>query len=402
MGCSPALEVPHVAIALDAPFAAAPRTRIHTGAFAVPALAALGAGAIHASAIGAHAEHRQAVVTFALVAAAQIGLGAIALVSNRRLVGIALAATNVAFFAGWIVAKQSGISFIEGLDEVEKVQWADALAATMAAVAVLGVVVAAVRKWQFPATDALTRVLALPVAAITVTGMVAAGSHQHAGAHEEAAAATHGHDDATAEVTSAVPVKPFVPGEPIDLGGVEGVTAAQQAEAELVLGNALYYLPHWADYHVAEAEGWSSIGDGVTGFEHFVNQSTFDDGKILDATAPESLVYENDRATGAKTLVAAMYMLPPGSTMADVPTTGGKLMQWHIHDNLCFTAEAKVAALRAPGGPCPAGLFVGGENPMIHVWITSHPCGPFAALEGIAGGTIAEGETRLCDHAHGA
>jgi hypothetical protein len=39
---------------------------------------------------------------------------------------------------------------------------------------------------------------------------------------------------------------------------------------------------------------------------------------------------------------------------------------------------------------------------MVHVWITPHPCGPFAALEGIAGGQISEGEERLCDHAHGA
>ena len=39
---------------------------------------------------------------------------------------------------------------------------------------------------------------------------------------------------------------------------------------------------------------------------------------------------------------------------------------------------------------------------MIHVWIEPHPCGPFAALEGVAGGTIPEGEERLCDHAHGA
>jgi hypothetical protein len=38
---------------------------------------------------------------------------------------------------------------------------------------------------------------------------------------------------------------------------------------------------------------------------------------------------------------------------------------------------------------------------MIHVWITPHPCGPFAALEGIAGGTIPEGEEVLCDEAHG-
>ena len=39
--------------------------------------------------------------------------------------------------------------------------------------------------------------------------------------------------------------------------------------------------------------------------------------------------------------------------------------------------------------------------PMIHVWITPHRCGPFAALEGVGGGQIAEGEARLCDHAHG-
>ena len=39
---------------------------------------------------------------------------------------------------------------------------------------------------------------------------------------------------------------------------------------------------------------------------------------------------------------------------------------------------------------------------MIHVWIEPNVCGPFAALEGVAGGTIASGEERLCDHVHGA
>jgi hypothetical protein len=39
---------------------------------------------------------------------------------------------------------------------------------------------------------------------------------------------------------------------------------------------------------------------------------------------------------------------------------------------------------------------------MVHVWIESHPCGPFAALEGIAGGQVPEGEEPLCDSAHGA
>ena len=38
---------------------------------------------------------------------------------------------------------------------------------------------------------------------------------------------------------------------------------------------------------------------------------------------------------------------------------------------------------------------------MIHVWITPHPCGPFAALEGVGAGAISAGEERWCDHAHG-
>lgn len=392
-----------MALALDAAFAASStRTMLRTGAFAVPALGSLGAGAVHAAAIGAHNEHRQAVITFAMVAAIQLALGAAGLVSHRKLVGVTLAVTNLAFVGGWALAKRSGIGFIDGLEEAEPLQWADGLAAGLASAAVIGVAVAAMTRWHLAAGDAVVRILALPVAALAVTGMVAAGGHAHAGALDDAAA-SHGHVGEAAadtEMASAMPAKPFIPGQPIDLGGVDGVTPEQQAEAELVLANALYYLPHWADYRVAEAEGWTSIGDGVTGHEHFVNPSTFDDGKILDATAPESLVYANEN--GTRTLVAAMFMLAPGTTMSDVPDTGGALMQWHIHDNLCFNANGKVASLRAPGGPCPEGLSVGGENPMIHVWITEHPCGPFAALEGIAGGTIAEGETRLCDHAHGA
>ena len=39
---------------------------------------------------------------------------------------------------------------------------------------------------------------------------------------------------------------------------------------------------------------------------------------------------------------------------------------------------------------------------MIHVWIEKHPCGPFAALEGLGAGQIRDGEERLCDVAHGA
>ena len=38
---------------------------------------------------------------------------------------------------------------------------------------------------------------------------------------------------------------------------------------------------------------------------------------------------------------------------------------------------------------------------MIHVWITPHPCGPFAALEGVGAGQTKDGEEKNCDHVHG-
>jgi hypothetical protein len=392
-----------MALALDAPFAASePRAAIRTGALAVPALASLGAGAIHAAAIGVHSEHDQAVLTFALVGGAQLGAGALGLTTSRRFVGAAIAAVNAVAIGGFVLAKRSGISFIDGMEAKEAVQWADGLAAGFAVAAVLGTILAVARGMRFPGGAALTRVLAVPVAILALTGMVAAGNHAHAAGDEHhGAAATDDHHaaEASTEPAAAVPARPFIPGEPIDLGGVPGVTPAQQAEAENILAATLYYLPRWADFRVAEAEGWKSIGDGVTGHEHFVNPATKGDGKILDPTAPESLVYSTEG--GKRTLVAAMFQLDSGTTMADVPDVGGALMQWHIHDNLCFTADAQVAALRAPGAPCPAGLFIGGEEPMIHVWITPHRCGPFSALDGIGAGTVAAGETKLCDHAHG-
>lgn len=60
-----------------------------------------------------------------------------------------------------------------------------------------------------------------------------------------------------------------------------------------------------------------------------------------------------------------------------------------------------MAGLTDGDGNCPAGLVKPVETPMIHVWIEAHPCGPFAALEGIGAGRIAEGDERLCDSVHG-
>lgn len=372
-------------------------------ALVVAGVASMSAGAIHGAAIGTHEEHPQAALVFTAVAAFQLGVGAFLLARRSTRAAIVVAVGNAGLFAGWLVAKTNGVSFVDGLEAAEAVQFADGLAAALAAVAVLAVaavtrrspLVAAPRPIAGGALVALLAVAAVP-------GMWQAGRH----AHDHADGATHpgahvdGHTDEHA--AAAVAPAPYDPTKPIDLGGVPGVTPAQQARAENLVAITLLRLPRWADYRVAEAAGFRSIGDGFTGDEHFLNQEFIRDDVVLDPDRPESLVYKY--VNGVRTLEAAMYMLPPGTSLDDVPDIGGKLTQWHVHDNLCFRLTPdgpKIAGLTSGDGTCSGGLVKGPEMPMIHVWITPHRCGPFAALEGVGGGQIAEGEERLCDHAHG-
>jgi len=209
----------------------------------------------------------------------------------------------------------------------------------------------------------------------------------------------HGHEAAEPAAATAA----YDPKKPIDLSGVEGVTLEQQAFAENLVAVNVVQLPQWSDPKVAEAAGFHSIGDAATGHEHYIQWDWINDDVWLDPDAPESLVFE-PQPDGTKKLVSAMYMLPDTMTLDQVPDFGGALMQWHIHDNLCFTDDPEaplVRGLREPGGPCAPPLVALAQAPMIHVWITPTPCGPFAALEGLGAGAIEPGEERWCDHAHG-
>lgn len=394
-------------------------------------LVSLGAGAIHATAAGAHSEHKAALWAFVGIALFQLAWGALALLRSGRLIALIGVAGNGAAVGGWVLAKVDGISFINGLDEKESVQLADGLAAGLAIAAVLFALVALVGMPRLAGQprSVLTGVAAVVVLGLAVPGMYKTGGHAHAGGEHEEMAGGHAHGEEAAagesqgEHASAVPPKAYDPKLPIDLSGVEGVSLEQQARAENLIAITLDRLPQFADPAVAYAAGYRSIGDAATGFEHFIKWDIINDDVALNPDFPESLVYEVDADSqtfmyptdrpppaGTRKLVSAMFMLTDQDTLETVPDVGGPLTQWHIHSDLCFNTDPRIVTpgaegprvigVTGAGEPCDRGFSLP-QAPMLHVWIESHPCGPFAALEGVGAGQIKTGEERLCDHAHG-
>jgi hypothetical protein len=200
----------------------------------------------------------------------------------------------------------------------------------------------------------------------------------------------------TAPPTTSVPTVPGV--GPIRLVSEAGVTPVELHRAETLLATTMVAIKRFQSPAQAYAAGYRTIGDAVTGDEHYVNWSYANDGHILDPKRPESIVYEV--RNGKQTAVAAMYALPLGSSFADVPDVGGALTQWHVHRNLCLTDDPQqrlVAGVIGETEACPPGTTKAGNAPMLHVWTIPNVCGPFAALEGIGAGQVPAGQTRNCD-----
>ena len=371
---------------------ATPTTPGRSVAVPVAVLASIGAGVVHAGVIGAHSDHVTLSRLFMACALFQVGWGVAALVHPARRVLWLGVLGNLAAVAAWGASRLVGISFVDGLQQREAPEFADTACAALGLLAVAATIVWLRRAGRARGMAGLVDVRAasyaipaLAVALLAVPALVKGSTH------------THSH------AAQAVAPKPYDPAQPVDLGGVSGVSAKQQARAEKLVRETLRDLPHFADTATAQAEGYRSIGDALTGFEHFLKTPLIDDKDLLDAKAPESLVY---RVTPAgKTLVSAMYILPTRYTLANAPDIGGKLTQWHIHDNLCFLPGAdgtagRVIGLTRADGTCAVGQKFS-PLPMIHVWITPNACGPFAALEGIGAGQVLPGQARQCDTAHG-
>ena len=395
-------------------------------------LLSLGAGAVHAAAAGIHAEHSQLARTFVILAALQIGAGILAIMRPGRWSTVAVVGVNLGAVVGWLTTRVTGIDWIDGLEESEGAQFADTACAALglAAIVVAG---ASVLGWRRGRTMSLA-VPALAVAALAVPAMLSSVDHVHSGEGHHAAAGGpddhhganasghHGDDETIAadddhhgdgdhhggdgdhmESTYRAWPRRWDPAEGIDVADVEGVTPEQEARATRLIEETLAELPRWADTATALADGYTSIGDAVTGTEHYIRTDLIDDD-ILDASAPESLVYLVDG--DKRTLAGAMFIASPRpSDDPSLTDFAGPLMTWHKHDNLCWDTGddgvARIVGLIDAEGNCARGVRAGDAQPMVHVWITPHDCGPFAALEGVGAGTAAVSEEERVDKCHG-
>lgn len=435
---------------------------VSVGVMQLAGLGSIGAGAIHAAAAGQHGEITSLARLFVAVAAAQLAVGLLALVRGGRVAAGLTAAVNAIAVGAWAATRLWDIGWVAGLEQREDPQFMDAACAALGAVAAAAALVALLGR-RTAVERARVGLPGVAVGAVAVVAMLVGANHSHAGGHSHAetaapadpavvaggasavaasatAADAHGHDDghghdghghdagvqpaapadaaaadavaadAVAEdaaATDAAWPRPWDPEVGIDFSGVPGVTRQQQLRAAALVNDTLRELPAFSDVSTLGALGYSSIGDSSTGFEHYINYDLIADDRELDPTAPESLVFRVDG--DARTLVSAMFII--ADTPVDHPRLvdyGGPLMEWHTHENLCWTLDADrnpvVAGVADVQEDCPPGsLLTGGGNPMVHVWITPHECGPFAALEGHGAGQTADDTNRAdqCGHGHG-
>ena len=441
------------------------------------AYASIGAGVIHGTAMGMHAEHATLAKVFMAFTLLQVGWGIVVLSNQQLWVVVSGCVVNAAAVAGWVITRTVGISFIGGLEITEKPQPADTLCAVLAAFSVGAVFIAwkqrniAVKKLRHFDAAALMSVVTF-VALLSVAGKVHNDNHYVQAADSQLAIAadgvivspttivrtldsstsvpntvassaeviaettsssvqtsssvtaakkpvtkntqpattspqaitstTHPHTLTGAQAAAAASGWPraFDPAAPIDFSGIGGVTAEQAARATALIQANARDLPKYAQVSAAVADGYTTIGDGSTGFEHYVKWTLLNDGRVLDTAAPESLVYAV--RGGVKTLVSAMYMADKGTPINDktlVDYAGG-LMQWHVHTNLCWltlNGAMRVVGVTDAQGACRFGFIETDGSPMVHVWITPHECGPFAALEGVAAGVADASDAERVD-----
>lgn len=361
----------------EAPVARAAHAEVIAEWTTVGAACAGGAAAVvHFAMAPLHAGESTAMaVGFATVAWVQLGLAAALLLRPARAIWNATALVHLAAIAAWAISRTTGFPVGGHAGEIEAAGLVDVITVGLEALVVL-LAVAAIGG-RLVATRVRVETFALPAVLVVLatTGLLAVAPPTHGSG---TARTTHGADHAHGHDGG----EPDAPLTSIVLANTDltGATKTDVETAERLVVEMEASLARFPNVRAVEAAGYRSIGDGRSGFEHFVHNWYLHDGIDLDATRVESIVARVE-PNGERTIVSGMFILGPDATMADVPDVAGPLTVWHDHQNLCWSPDGTRLAGTLVDGVCTPGGTFRPTPPMLHVWVAENPCGRFAGIE---------------------
>jgi hypothetical protein len=220
----------------------------------------------------------------------------------------------------------------------------------------------------------------LSVMALNRAAIAESAAHGHGAGHVHAATgqdetgpghidAAAGHDHTGAPARATGPCRP---------------TSAQSRASKELVASTKRGLARFVDLRAALAAGYVPHRPGREVFKHYFNPAYVTDGRVLDPTRPEGLLYAHTKR--GPVVVAAIYLM----NRAGEPESavGGCLTQWHVHDNLCSNDpdNGTITGVRNRQGQCPLGQVAWAAPPMLHTWVIDIPGGPF--VDRFSGGAV--------------
>jgi hypothetical protein len=204
--------------------------------------------------------------------------------------------------------------------------------------------------------------------AIIVTLVFATSLTTWLGAFRAAGGTEHAH------VAGAIPP----PGTLLPASGPTVTSTGDQLAADQLVAATRAGIARFTDLRTAAAAGYDVAH--VSGLAYHAGNTAYQrDGRILDPTRPETLVYA--QTAGGVVLLGAMYQMP-GLDQAG-PQVAGPLTVWHAHEQICVSLlPPAISGILSPLGDCPVGsLLLPTTGEMLHVWTLPGVPQPFGDLD---------------------
>ncbi|GAB3433333.1 hypothetical protein GCM10027517_00160 [Phycicoccus ginsengisoli] len=357
------------------------------------ALLTAGAALVHVGVAGEHFSQWWAAGLFLLVtAAAQLGWALWAWTRPvTRPILLAGAAGSVALVLLWVVTRTSGLPFGPQAGVAEPVGAADVVSGLLELLTVALALVATAADRRPRLAGAAPRRAAGITAGVAALVVLASGTALAAPSpdHLEAGLAA-AHDHAASAGASAGAVGATAPGDAAAAGGhhhdgpnlpdTSTATPEQTAAARDLLARTIAATAAYRDPAVATKAGFdvqaayervlvklTAAGrtpkQGRVMVIHVSDKANRTDGRVLDPTRPETLVYART-PQGKFELVGVMFTAEKQAP----PTSYQPYLRWHTHTTCVGGGHRKA---KPENGSCPAGTTERVSGAMTHVWFVS-------------------------------